>query len=353
MIFAGLPESFESEGFDRSHMRLPESQNNLIARVAAVQKNTVVVLHTGSPVECPWANDVNAVLCMYLGGEGVGAAADALLWGDANPSGRLPETWPLRLEDTPCYLDFPGDGRHVEYREGVYVGYRWYDARKMPVLWPFGHGLSYTGFVYRNAQLTADEFAEGDSVRVRVSVKNVGMMPGKEVVQLYVADCTGTTGRPPKELRKFVKVKLEPGEEKQVEFTLTAQDLSYYDETLGSWYAAPGEYKILLGHSSRDIHATLSVRFSTPRRRPFVIDENTTIGELSKDDRTAGIIQQVLAQAGNTLTGGNAGGSEIASSEAVAQMLDSMPLRGIVNFGGPAAAGMITPLLEILRAAIQ
>lgn len=122
VIFAGLPESFESEGFDRSHMRLPESQNNLIARVAAVQKNTVVVLHTGSPVECPWANDVNAVLCMYLGGEGVGAAADALLWGDANPSGRLPETWPLRLEDTPCYLDFPGDGRHVEYREGVYVG---------------------------------------------------------------------------------------------------------------------------------------------------------------------------------------------------------------------------------------
>ena len=353
VIFAGLPESFESEGFDRSHMRLPESQNNLIARVAAVQKNTVVVLHTGSPVECPWANDVNAVLCMYLGGEGVGAAADALLWGDANPSGRLPETWPLRLEDTPCYLDFPGDGRHVEYREGVYVGYRWYDARKMPVLWPFGHGLSYTGFVYRNAQLTADEFAEGDSVRVRVSVKNVGMMPGKEVVQLYVADCTGTTGRPPKELRKFVKVKLEPGEEKQVEFTLTAQDLSYYDETLGSWYAAPGEYKILLGHSSRDIHATLSVRFSTPRRRPFVIDENTTIGELSKDDRTAAIIQQVLAQAGNALTGGNAGGSEIASSEAVAQMLDSMPLRGIVNFGGPAAAGMITPLLEILRAAIQ
>ena len=179
------------------------------------------------------------------------------------------------------------------------------------------------------------------------------MMPGKEVVQLYVADCTDTTGRPPKELRKFVKVKLEPGEEKQVEFTLTAQDLSYYDETLGSWYAAPGEYKILLGHSSRDIHATLGVRFSTPRRRPFVIDENTTIGELSKDDRTAAIIQQVLAQAGNALTGGNAGGSEIASSEAVAQMLDSMPLRGIVNFGGPAAAGMITPLLEILRAAIQ
>ena len=121
-------------------MRLPECQNNLIARVAAVQKNTVVVLHTSGPVECPWADDVSSVLCMYLAGEGLGEATDALLWGDADPCGRLPETWPLRLEDTPCYLDFPGDGVTADYREGVYVGYRWYDARKMPVRWPFGHG---------------------------------------------------------------------------------------------------------------------------------------------------------------------------------------------------------------------
>ena len=146
IIFAGLPDSFESEGYDRSHMRLPECQDRLIARVAAVQPNTVVVLHNGSPVECPWAESVNAVLEMYLGGQGVGAAADALLYGDANPSGRLPETFPYQLEDNPSHLNFPGDGKNVEYAEGVFVGYRYYDKKKMAVRWPFGHGLSYTTF---------------------------------------------------------------------------------------------------------------------------------------------------------------------------------------------------------------
>ena len=272
-----------------------------------------------------------------------------VLNGTVNPCGKLPDTIACTPADYPAADHYGADDRNI-YAEDIYVGYRYFETfAPGKVLYPFGFGLSYTKFEVR--LLSADETADG--ITAFAAVQNTGSCPGKEVVQLYVADCTGTTGRPPKELRKFVKVKLEPGEEKQVEFTLTAQDLSYYDETLGSWYAAPGEYKILLGHSSRDIHATLSVRFSTPRRRPFVIDENTTIGELSKDDRTAAIIQQVLAQAGNALTGGNAGGSEIASSEAVAQMLDSMPLRGIVNFGGPAAAGMITPLLEILRAAIQ
>src|SRR5699024_5584509 len=191
VIFAGLPEIFESEGADRRHMRLPDCQNNLIARVAAVQKNTVVVLHTGAPVECPWAGDVSAVLCMYLAGEGIGEATDALLWGEANPSGRLPETWPLRLEDTPCYLDYPGDGITADYREGVYVGYRWYDGRHMPVRWPFGHGLSYTGFVYRDAALDNDTLEEDGHVTLRVKIRNSGAVPGAEVVQLYVSDATG------------------------------------------------------------------------------------------------------------------------------------------------------------------
>lgn len=161
VIFAGLPECAELAAADRRHMRLPECQNNLIARVAAVQKNTVVVLHTSGPVECPWADDVSSVLCMYLAARVWARPRHALLWGDADPCGRLPETWPLRLEDTPCYLDFPGDGVTADYREGVYVGYRWYDARKMPVRWPFGHGLSYTGYVYRGAALDADTLTPG------------------------------------------------------------------------------------------------------------------------------------------------------------------------------------------------
>ena len=142
VIFAGLPDVFESEGYDRTSMAMPACQNALIAAVAAAQPNTVVVLHNGSPVECPWAEDVAAILELYLGGQGVGEACDALLWGEANPCGRLAETFPLRLEDTPCYLDFPGDGKTVKYSEGVYVGYRYYEAKKLPVRWACGHGLS-------------------------------------------------------------------------------------------------------------------------------------------------------------------------------------------------------------------
>ena len=264
VVFAGLPESFVSPDADRRTLRLPDCQNNLIARIAAVQKNTVVVLHAGAPVECPWAGDVSAVLCMYLAGEGVGEATDALLWGDANPSGRLPETWPLRLEDTPCYLDYPGDGRTADYREGVYVGYRWYDARRMPVLWPFGHGMGYTGFVYRNARLSADTLAEGGEVKVCVTVKNSGAVRGAEVVQLYISDETGAPiagGRVPQVLRGFSKVWLDPGEERDVEFVLTARDLAHYDPTRCAWHTAPGRYLLRLGHTSRDIRASLGLNF--------------------------------------------------------------------------------------------
>lgn len=264
VVFAGLPESFVSPDADRRTLRLPDCQNNLIARIAAVQKNTVVVLHAGAPVECPWAGDVSAVLCMYLAGEGVGEATDALLWGDANPSGRLPETWPLRLEDTPCYLDYPGDGRTADYREGVYVGYHWYDARRMPVLWPFGHGMSYTGFVYRSAQLSTDTLTENSAATVRVTVKNSGAVPGAEVVQLYVSDETGAPisgGRVPQSLRGFTKIWLEPGEEREVSFTLTARDLAHYDSTRRAWHAALGRYTVRIGHTSRDIRATLGLNF--------------------------------------------------------------------------------------------
>lgn len=353
VIFAGLPESFESEGFDRRHMRLPECQNNLIARVAAVQKNTVVVLHTGAPVECPWADDVAAVLCMYLGGEGVGTATDALLWGEHNPSGRLPESWPLRLEDTPCYLDFPGDGRTVPYREGVYVGYRWYDARNMPVRWPFGHGLSYTGFVYRDAVLDTDTLAEGSSATVRLTLCNSGAMAGAETVQLYVADATGRPvpgGREPQALRGFQKVYLQPGETREVQFTLTARDLSWYSEALHDWYAHPGRYEVRIGHSSRDIRATLALDYHTDRLLPLAVDENTTFGELMADPRTALVVQAVLQSQSSSLMDSSDG---LMSPEAMAQMLDAMPLRALTSFAGAQAAAALPGLVAALRAAAQ
>ena len=354
VIFAGLPESFESEGFDRSHMRLPESQNNLIARVAAVQKNTVVVLHTGSPVECPWADDVSSVLCMYLAGEGVGEAADALLWGDANPCGRLPETWPMRLEDTPCYLDYPGDGVTADYREGGYVGYRWYDARKMPVRWPFGHGLSYTGYVYRNAELSCDTMAADGEVTVRVTVKNSGAMSGAEVVQLYVADATGTPvpgGRVPQALRGFAKVDLQPGEERVVTFTLTPRDLSRYSAEIHDWYAAPGRYEVRIGHSSRDIRSTLPLHYAGAKLLPLTVDETTPLGILLADPRTAPIVRGMLDAQVQAMA--NGGGDGLMPPEAMAQMFDGLTLRNMINFGGPQAEERLNAMLAKLKEAVQ
>ena len=354
VIFAGLPDSFESEGGDRKHMRLPDCQNNLIARVAAVQKNTVVVLHTGAPVECPWADDVSSVLCMYLAGEGVGEAEDALLWGEANPSGRLPETWPLRLEDTPCYLDFPGDGVTADYREGVYVGYRWYDARKMPVRWPFGHGLSYTGYVYRDAALSADTMAADGSVTVRVTVKNSGAMAGAEVVQLYVTDATGTPvpgGRVPQALRGFQKVFLEPGEEQEITFTLTPRDLSRYSAEIHDWYAAPGKYEVRIGHSSRDIRATLTLQYVGGNALPLAVDETTPLGVLLADERTAPIIR--AAMQANAKAAENGGGDGLMPPEAMAQILDSLTIRNMINFGGPEAEANLLPMLDALKKAVE
>ena len=206
VIFAGLPDSFESEGYDRNSMELPKCQNRLIEAVAEIQKNVVVVLHNGSPVETPWAESVNAILEMYLGGEGIGEASDRLLFGEANPGGRLAESFPYRLEDNPSYLNFPGDGRTVLYGEDIFVGYRYYNAKKVPVRWAFGHGLSYTEFSYSNMKLSSAEMKDGDILKVSIDVENIGKRPGSEVVQLYVSGKNSTVPRAVKELKGFAKV---------------------------------------------------------------------------------------------------------------------------------------------------
>ena len=214
VIFAGLPDAFESEGFDRKHMRMPDCQNELIERVAAVQPNTIVVLHNGAPVEMPWADRVKGILEAYLGGQAVGGAEYDILFGKVNPSAKLPETFPKQLEDNPSYLAGFGEGDHVEYREGIFVGYRYYDKKKMDVLFPFGYGLSYTTFAYSNLCLDKKTMKDTEELTVSVDVTNTGDRTGKEVVQLYVADKESTVIRPVKELRDFVKIELAPGETK-------------------------------------------------------------------------------------------------------------------------------------------
>ena len=196
VIFAGLPDSFESEGFDRTHMRMPECQNELIERIAAVQPNTIVVLHNGSPVEMPWADRVKGILEAYLGGQAVGAAVVDILFGKVNPSGKLPETIPYQLEDNPSYLYYSGEGDRVEYREGVFVGYRYYDKKKMAVRFPFGYGLSYTTFAYSEPKLSAERILDSETVTIRVDVTNTGSRAGKETVQLYVSAPDSAVIRP-------------------------------------------------------------------------------------------------------------------------------------------------------------
>lgn len=223
VIFAGLPDSFESEGYDRKHLGMPNCQNALIEAVAEAQPNTIVVLHNGAPVEMPWLGKVKAVLEAYLGGQAVGGAVVNVLYGNANPSGRLAETFPLRIQDTPCYLNYGGEHDKSVYSEGIFVGYRYYTSKEMEVLFPFGYGLSYTTFSYGNLTVDKKEFKESEKLLVSVDVTNTGACTGKEVVQLYVAPKGGTIIRPVRELKAFEKTELAPGETKTVTFELDSR----------------------------------------------------------------------------------------------------------------------------------
>ncbi|MPN30454.1 Thermostable beta-glucosidase B [bioreactor metagenome] len=197
-MFAGLPDRYESEGFDRRHLQLPANQIRLIEAVAEVQKNVVVVLSNGAPIEMPWLQNVKAVLEGYLGGQALGGAIADLLFGLANPSGKLAETFPKKLAHNPSYTNYPGDGETVEYREGIFVGYRHYDTKDVEPLFPFGFGLSYTTFEYSDITVDKTNITDEEAVKVSVKVKNTGSLPGKEIVQLYVKDVESTVSRPEK-----------------------------------------------------------------------------------------------------------------------------------------------------------
>ena len=337
VIFAGLPDAWETEGCDRDSLALPENQNELIAAVAKVQPNTVVVLQGGAPMELPWIDQVSAVLCMYLAGQQSGEAAVKLLTGEADPSGRLAETWPLKLEDNPSFLNFPGEDGIVPYREGIYIGYRYYDRKKMPVLFPFGHGLSYTTFAYGDLKLDRTELADTDTLTVTCRVKNTGTRAGKEVVQLYVRDCESSVGRPVRELKGFEKVALQPGEEKTVTFVLDRRSWAYYEPKVHDWFVESGRFAVEIGSSSRDIRLSGEVNVTSADRIPIHYTSNSTIGDLFKTDKGRGLMQKLMPQ-------GQAGTAEKASDESakamgegsarMAQaMMMEMPLCALITFG--------------------
>jgi len=253
ILVAGLNGEWESEGFDRVNMKLPGDQDKLIKKVAKANKNTIVVLNVGSPVEMPWIDKVPAVLQLWYDSQEQGNALADVLFGDENPSGKLPTTFPVRLEDNPAYINYPGENGKVRYGEGIFVGYRYYDKKNVEPLFPFGHGLSYTKFKYSNLKLSAKSITPNDKLTVKVNVANTGKVAGKEVVQLYVRDVKATFARPEKELKAFAKVDLKPGKKKTVTFTLDREAFWYFDTARNAWSTEPGEFEILVGASSRDV----------------------------------------------------------------------------------------------------
>jgi len=323
VVFAGLPEKYESEGYDRQHMNIPENHTALIEAVTEVQSNVVVVLSNGAPIEMPWIDKVKGVLEAYLGGQALGGAIADILFGDANPCGKLAETFPIELKHNPSYINFPGEGDKVEYKEGLFVGYRYYDKTNTKVLFPFGYGLSYTTFEYTGISVDKKEISDKETLTVYVKVKNTGKIAGKEIVQLYVKDLESSVIRPEKELKGFEKVELMPGEEKTVTFILDKRAFAYYNTEIADWHVESGEFEILIGKSSRDIQLreTVKVNSTTVIKKKY--NRNSTIGEILADPAAAEIIKKFGI--GQPQQG-------VENNELAMAMMRYLPLRALINF---------------------
>ena len=346
VVFAGLPEYMECEGFDREHMRMPDCQNKLIEAIAKVQPNTVVVLHNGSPVEMPWVNSVKGILELYLGGQAVGAATVDVLFGDKNPCGKLAETFPLKLSDNPSYLYFPGEGDISEYREGVFVGYRYYDKKEMPVLFPFGYGLSYTNFAYSELKLSAETIHDTDSLTVTVKVKNTGARFGKEIVQLYIHDNQTQVIRPLKELKGFEKVALHPGEEKTVSFVLNNRAFAYYNTQNHDWCVQSGTFEILIGQSSRNIILSAPVEVVSSVQPVCKFTLTSTLGDVMAYERASSVLNDLMQEYAPHLGVGTNNLGE-AAAQMQAAMFRDMPLHALSTFsGGFITLDMLNNILE-------
>jgi len=330
VAFLGLPAAAESEGFDRGHMELPSNQTALLSRLADANANLAVVLANGSVVRLAgWEQRARAVLECWLSGQAAGGAAADLLLGAANPSGRLAETLPLRLEDTPSYLNFPGEAGHVRYGEGVFVGYRGYDTLDREVSYPFGHGLSYTSFSY--ADLTTNltgRHQDGDLVvNVTCRVTNTGDRHGSDVVQLYVRDPQASVARPVRELKGFVKVELDPGESAAVDFVLTPRDLSYWSTVHNDWVLEGGEFELAVGASSRDLRLTTTLDVAAPPP-PARLDGMSTLQEWLADPAGSALLRTAV---GTDATGRPKG---ILGNEELLVVIGNFPISTLAAFPG-------------------
>ena len=280
---------------------MPAGHNKLIAEVAKVNKNVVVVLMNGAAVSMPWKNDVSAIVEAYLGGQAGGGAIADILTGKVNPSGKLSETFPARVEDTPAAIDFPSRDGNANYGEGIFIGYRYYDKKKIEPIFPFGYGLSYTTFGYSDINTNTTSAKDSDAITISVKVKNTGKIAGKEVVQLYVHEQETEIARPENELKHFEKVSLLPGEEKTVSFNLTSRDFAYYNSKSHDWAIKSGKFDILIGSSSRDLPLKQTITIESTKAAKIVLTRESLFKEFKKSPNSQAIYEQLV----QSFTGAN------------------------------------------------
>lgn len=342
ILFIGLPERYESEGFDRTHLNIPKNQYNLVKTLKSVNENIVVILSNGSPIEMPFVSDVKAILEAYLTGQASGKAICDILYGEVNPSGKLAETFPLKLSDNPSYLNFPGEVDKVEYKEGIFVGYRYYDKKAMDVLFPFGYGLSYTNFEYSNLKISKNEIDDTEKVTVSVNIKNIGDVFGKEIVQLYIRDKESSVIRPEKELKGFEKIGLEPGEEKEVTFILNKRSFAYYNVDLGDWHVESGEFEILIGKSSREIVLKEVITVNTTSPIKTIVTKNTALGDISHLPEVQQIMDAMIQSFGGDTSG-------LGEGNMFAEMMKFMPLRALATFNPDGGQQLVDRIIESIN----
>ena len=331
LLYIALPTYKESEGYDRADLDLTAQQVALIQAVAKVQPRTVVVLNNGAPVAMSaWIDAVPAVLEGWMMGQAGGGALADILFGRVNPCGKLAETFPLKLSDTPAHLNWPGGAGKVQYGEGLFIGYRYYDAREQPVLFPFGYGLSYTTFAYGNARASAQTFRDVDGLTVTVDVTNTGHMAGKEIVQVYVHDCASGLVRPEKELKGFAKVALQPGETQPVAIKLDFRAFAYYHPEYKQWITEDGDFDILIGSSAADIRQALAVTLESTLSLPCILDRESTIREWMADPRGKAVFGPFYAQMEEQSRKMFGGGDEHVAGMDFMDMLGDMPLVSVL-----------------------
>lgn len=332
LVFIALPPAIESESYDRTDLNLTPHQVALIQAVTKVQPKTVVILNNGSAIAMSeWIGGTAAVLEAWMMGQAGGGAIADILFGQVNPSGKLAETFPLRLADTPAYLNFPGENGQVRYGEGLFIGYRYYDTKEVPVLFPFGHGLSYTTFKYRDLRVSAETFKDTEGLIVSLEVTNTGKVAGKETVQVYVRDVKSKLVRPVKELKGFAKLELQPGETQTVSVPLDFRAFAYYHPGHKRWVTEDGEFEILVGASAADIRLGKTVTLESTLDLPSLLNIESTPREWLEDKRGRAVLEPILNDIAQQMGAAMGAGEQAIGMDMMGFILDT-PLRSVLGF---------------------